>query len=41
MKKRLDYVDRIKGFAALLVIIGHMVVQHTFLSNEHPIREII
>lgn len=41
MKKRLDYVDRIKGFAALLVIISHMVAQHTFLSNEHPIREII
>ncbi len=39
--KRLDYIDRMKGFAILLVVMGHLFILHTIEKHGYPAIQII
>ena len=41
MKQRLDYIDVMKGFAILLVTMGHVFLQYTEESQSHPVAQMI
>ncbi len=41
MKERLVYVDLFKGFAILLVVIGHLLQENTIESANHPLFSLI
>ena len=41
MEKRLDYIDKLRGFAILLVVIGHLYLPYTVQGNSHPVAEMI
>lgn len=41
MKNRLDYIDEMKGFAILLVTMGHIYLPYTQESHNHPIAQMI
>lgn len=41
IKQRLDYIDEMKGFAILLVTMGHVYLPYTQESHNHPIAQMI
>ena len=41
MKERLDYIDRLRGFAILLVVLGHIYMVYTQEGGNHPIVQMI
>lgn len=41
MEKRLDYIDKLRGFAILLVVMGHLYLPYTAQGNSHPVAEMI
>lgn len=41
MEKRLDYIDKLRGFAILLVVMGHLYLPYTTQGNSHPVAEMI
>jgi len=41
MKDRVIYIDRLKGYAILLVVVGHIIQLHTKDSTTNPLFEII
>lgn len=41
MRNRLDYIDEMKGFAILLVTMGHIYLPYTQESHNHPIAQMI
>ena len=41
MEKRLDYIDKLRGFAIILVVLGHLYLPNTKEGNLHPMAEMI
>lgn len=41
MKNRIDYIDEMKGFAILLVTMGHVYLPYTQESYNHPVAQMI
>lgn len=41
MNNRLDYIDKLRGFAIFLVVLGHIYLPHTVQGGLHPIAEMI
>lgn len=41
MNKRIDYLDAMRGFAILLVVVGHLVQRNTQLETSHPLYNLI
>lgn len=41
MISRLEYIDRLKGFAILLVIMGHFIEKNVIEGNFHPLYSFI
>lgn len=40
-QKRLDYIDRMRGFAILLVVMGHLFLPHTVEGQGYPVAQMI
>lgn len=36
MMTRFDYIDKLRGFAKLLVVIGHIYLPYTKEGRHHP-----
>lgn len=41
MEKRLDYIDKLRGFAILMVVMGHLYLPYTKDGSSHPVAEMI
>jgi len=41
MEKRLGYIDKLRGFAILLVVLGQLYLPYTNEGNSHPVAEMI
>lgn len=38
---RFDYIDKLRGFAILLVVIGHIYLPYTREASNHPVAQMI
>lgn len=38
---RLEYIDKLRGFAIFLVVLGHIYLPYTDEGGRHPIAEMI
>ena len=36
---RFDYIDKLRGFAILLVVIGHIYLPYTREASNHPVAQ--
>ena len=41
MNNRLDYIDKLRGFAILCVLVGHILIIYTQEKTRYPLVEII
>ena len=41
MMTRFDYIDKLRGFAILLVVIGHIYLPYTREASNHPVAQMI